>query len=108
MFRNNREIIVISEHIVPSSFSGEDESDVRYFIYVVLHEVAHAISNDKSKSEVSPEVYQGQEERADRLALKWFNAHIDEKRIPGLPRMTVEEIRQSQPISKRVQQITEI
>jgi hypothetical protein len=95
-FRKDREIIVLSEHIVPSSFSGETDTAVRYFIFVVLHEIAHAISNDKSETELSNENYRRQEARADSFALEWFNNYIDAKSNSGLPRLTIEEIKQAQ------------
>ncbi len=95
-FRGEREIIVISEHIVPRSFSSEGEPEVRYFIYVVLHEIAHAINDDKAPVEISPEENQKQEERADRLALEWFNTYIDSKRGSGLIRLTPDEVAKTQ------------
>jgi hypothetical protein len=41
--RETREIIVLSEHGLPDYHSHEGQRDFRYFIYIVLHETAHAI-----------------------------------------------------------------
>src|SRR5258708_24663863 len=38
-----REVIVLSEHVLPKAHANEGKKEVRYFIYVVLHEVAHAV-----------------------------------------------------------------
>ena len=43
-----REIIVISECIFPENGSAEDNEKTRYFTFVVLHEIAHAIKKHKS------------------------------------------------------------
>lgn|SRR5574340_719675 len=43
-----REIILLSDHVLPKGRTDEGQPDVRYFIYVVLHEVAHAIRKHKS------------------------------------------------------------
>src|SRR5208283_1751237 len=39
----DREIIVLSERIFPQKGAVEDNSKVRYFIFVVFHEIAHVI-----------------------------------------------------------------
>ncbi|MCF8083115.1 MAG: hypothetical protein K9M96_08470 [Deltaproteobacteria bacterium] len=44
-----REIFLISERILPDqNVKTEDDPKARYFIYVVLHEIAHAIKKHKS------------------------------------------------------------
>jgi len=40
---DTREVILLSERILPKHGAEEGQPEVRYFIYVVLHEVAHAI-----------------------------------------------------------------
>lgn len=76
----NREVILLSERILPKQHSNEGESEVRYFIYVVLHEVAHAIKKHKSPKldKLNQDEKQAQENEADRLALEWFNQHIED------------------------------
>jgi hypothetical protein len=47
-FCKDREIIVLSEHAFPKSGTSETHRDYRHFIYVVLHEFAHAVKNHLS------------------------------------------------------------
>ena len=74
-----REIILISERILPGE-NVKDETDyrTRYFIYVVLHEVAHAIKKHKSPifDNLTRDEFEAQEKEADELAITWFNDHV--------------------------------
>jgi hypothetical protein len=38
-----REIVLLSERILPKEGADEGQAEVRYFIFAVLHEVGHAI-----------------------------------------------------------------
>ena len=91
-FREEREIIVLSERIVPKKYDSECDPEVRYFIFAVLHEIAHAVNDDRSPRELSSKENDAQEERANCLALKWFNAYIHRKNIQTLPPFTREEL----------------
>lgn len=74
--RENFEVIILSDHVAPSKGEiGEGNPVFRYFMYVVLHEVAHAIRGHSSAiyDGTSPEESAAQEEEADSLATKWFN-----------------------------------
>ena len=102
----NREVILLSERILPKQYANAGQSerilpkqindagqpDVRYFIYVVLHEVAHAIKKHKSPKfdKLTREEDQAQEDEADRLALEWFNQHIEDN--PNLKPLTKEDV----------------
>lgn len=94
----NREIIILSEHILPKSGAKETQSEVRYFIYVVLHEVAHAIRKHRSPlfDDLTTEENRAQEDEADALALQWFNDHIKALNNPYLPPLTREDIEDAQ------------
>ncbi|MDY6857451.1 MAG: hypothetical protein SWO11_22655 [Thermodesulfobacteriota bacterium] len=95
----SREIILISERILPGQ-KVRDETDpkARYFIYVVLHEVAHAIKKHKSPifDNLSKEECDAQEEEADKLVLLWFNDHIEKRNNKYLLPITKEEITAAQ------------
>jgi hypothetical protein len=91
-----REIILISERILPGQ-NVRDETDpkARYFIYVVLHEMAHAIKKHKSPvfDNLTREDIDAQEEEADKLAMSWFNDHVEKRKNKYLLPITKEEIR---------------
>lgn len=97
-----REVIVLSEHILPRGHTNEGQSDVRYFIYVVLHEVAHAIKKHRSPlyDSLTDDEFDAQEQEADDLAFHWFNAHIAACGNPHLPAITHEEIELAQAKSQ--------
>lgn len=94
----SREIILLSERILPKLNAKENQPEVRYFIYVVLHEVAHAIKKHKSPKfdNLTAEEVQIQEEEADEIALDWFNQYIEERSKPNLKPLTTEEIEAEQ------------
>lgn len=97
-----REIIILSEHILPKGHTDEGQPEVRYFIYMVLHEIAHAIRKHKSPQcdSLTNEEFEAQEREADALAFQWFNDHIARLENPYLPAMTHEEIEQAQAKSQ--------
>ena len=78
-FCSDRDVIVLSERILPVK-SGDEEfhPDYRYFIFVVLREIAHACKDHLSPLSdddlTAPQV-ETQTREADELALKWFNEH---------------------------------
>jgi hypothetical protein len=90
----SREIILLSEHVLPKSGANEGESDVRYFIYVVLHEVAHVIKQHRSPiyDSLTNDKVEIQEAEADDMALKWFNDHVNIQNNPNMPFLSKEEI----------------
>jgi prophage antirepressor-like protein len=94
----NREIILLSERILPKLNARENHPEVRYFIYVVLHEVVHAIRKHKSPKfdNLTAEEDKVQEEEADKIALDWFNLYIKERNNPHLKPLTREEIKAEQ------------
>ncbi len=91
----SREIILLSERIQPKQTARDNQPEVRYFIYVVLHEVAHAIKKHKSPifDNLTKEEVKVQEEEADKIALDWFNQYIEEQGRPRLKPLTIEEIK---------------
>jgi hypothetical protein len=97
-----REIIILSEHVLPKGRTDEGQPDVRYFIYVVLHEIAHAIRKHKSPQydSLNNEEFEVQEREADALAFQWFNDHIAILANSHLPAITHEEIEQVQAKSQ--------
>lgn len=89
-----REIIVISECIFPGNGSTEDNEKNRYFTFIILHEIAHAIKKHKSPlfDELTREEIQQQEKEADDLSISWFNEHINLRNNKWLKPITHEEI----------------
>ena len=99
-----REVIVLSEHVLPKGGVDEGQSDVRYFIYVVLHEVAHAVKKHRSPEYdfLTKEEFETQEREADDLAFKWFNDHVAELGNKYLTAITQEEIQLAQAKSQEI------
>lgn len=99
-----REVIVLSEHVLPKGHTDEGQADVRYFMYVVLHEVAHAIKKHRSPQydSLTTEELEAQEREADTLALQWFNDHITALANPYLPAITPDEIAMAQAKSQEI------
>ena len=100
-----REVILLSERILPGQHV-KDEMDpkARYFIYVVLHEVAHAIKNHKSPKfdQLSKEENEAQEKEADELAMTWFNEHVTKRNNEYLHHITDKEIETAQAINREL------
>ena len=93
-YREQGEIILLSDRILPNQRAQENDPDIRYFIFAVLHEVVHATKDHKSPKfdELSPDEAEVQEDEADALALCWFNQQIAERKNPYLPPLTMEEV----------------
>lgn len=102
-FCQTREIILISERILPSqNVSDETNPKARYFIYTVLHEIAHAVKAHSSPflDNLTNEEGEAQEKEADDLAVKWFNEHVTKRNNRHLLPITEEEIKKAQEINK--------
>jgi hypothetical protein len=93
----NCEVIFLSERILPKQGADEGQPDVRYFIYVVLHEVVHAIKKHKSPkfNKLTPEEKKAQEDEADVIAMEWFNEYIKALNNKYLKPITQEEIQRA-------------
>ena len=95
-----KEIILLSEHILPKEDVGRDQSDkkVRYFVFVVLHEIAHAVKKHRSPliDKLSANESKAQEKEANELALSWFNDHVRNMNNLRLKPLTYEEIEKEQ------------
>lgn len=94
-----REIILLSDRVLPGrSVRDETHPKARYFIYVVLHEIAHAIRNHKSHrfNGITAAENNAQEQEADALAMQWFNEHIRERNNPHLHPISEQEIKAAQ------------
>jgi hypothetical protein len=100
IIREYEEVIILSPWIFPYKFFTENEKGFRYFIFCVLHEVAHIILKHKSPLDCSVQEKQKQEKGADGLALKWFNSHVSEFIERGLLPLPIEEIRNRQELNQ--------
>jgi len=100
-----RELIVLSDHIFPSSGSSESTPEMRYFIWTVLHEVAHVVCQHRSPKfdSLTPEENEAQEEEADQLAYGWYNQYVEDRDSPYLLPITQSEVEE---IQERYLQIT--
>jgi len=81
------EIIVISEFVVSRNWRTEDHWGKRYFNFVILHEVAHAVSRHGVSRGAEDQLRQ--EDEADALALEWLNDYFSSK---GMDPFTEEEL----------------
>jgi hypothetical protein len=99
-----REIIVLSERILPKAGVNEANSEVRYFTFVVLHEIAHVVKKHLSPllDNLTPAEFGAQEKEADDLALTWYNAYIEAKANPNLPILTKEEFEKAKAKSREL------
>ena len=100
-----REIILISERILPGqNVRVETDPKARYLIYVVLHEVAHAIRKHKSPifDNLTEDEFEAQENEADELAMLWFNDHVMKRNNEDLGPITKEEIEIAQDKNKEL------
>jgi hypothetical protein len=98
--------LALSDRVLPKQGADEGQPEVRYFIFTVLHEIAHAIKKHKSPKfdGLTGEQNQAQEEEADSLAFGWFNQHIEELNNEHLPSITKEEVETAQ---QKTQQLME-
>ncbi|MEW6427638.1 MAG: hypothetical protein AB1568_06340 [Thermodesulfobacteriota bacterium] len=96
-----REVIILSERILPKPGMSESHTAVRYFIFCVLHEIAHAVKNHKSPKfdKLSPEEFELQEKEADTIAMQWFNEGIEKRNNKFLKPLTMEEVKAKQDIN---------
>ena len=100
-----REIILISERILPGKNVSEvTDPKARYFIYVVLHEVAHAIRKHKSPifDDITKDDIDAQEKEANTLAMSWFNEHVSNLNNESLLPITEQEIKEAQEKNQTV------
>jgi len=90
----NREVILLSERILPKQGTDERQPEVRYFFFVVLHEVVHAVKKHKSPKfdNLTTTENEAQEDEADRIALEWFNGHVKASNNPYLKPLSLDEI----------------
>jgi hypothetical protein len=103
-FCRDRDVIVLSERIIPVK-SGDEEfhPDYRYFIFVVLREIAHACKDHLSPpwDDLTAAQVETQTREADELALKWFNEHASTTLFqPPLTVAEVEELREKARASR--------
>lgn len=84
------EIIIVSEKIYPPQDMHESHSDFRYFVFIVLHEIAHAYLEHKCQvyDKISDKEKQKQEDEADCTAATWYNQYAEKNPSLGLHSIT--------------------
>lgn len=99
----NRELIILSERIFPPVGVHLDAANGRYFVFAVLHEVAHATRKHQSPKfdELSRDQARAQEHEADAVALEWFNSHVEAWGNPHMKPITIDEVDQARAESFR-------
>jgi hypothetical protein len=97
-----REVILVSERILPKKGVSLGDPDVRYFVFVILHETVHAIKRHQSPKfdSLSESDNIAQENEADALALEWFNSYVAAQKNPYMQRLTMEEVKDAQARSR--------
>lgn len=99
-FCEGRDIVVLSERIVPKGHRSEADAQVRYFVFAVLHEVAHAYCDHRPPNEISKDENDAQEAEANALAFQWFNDFIGQENRPALPEFTQQELERAQAANR--------
>ena len=71
-----------------------DDSKERYFVFVILHEIAHAVKQHSSPllDRLTQEQIAAQEQEADEQALSWFNDYVEKNMHLNLKLLTHDEI----------------
>ena len=95
-FCRDRDVIVLSERIIPVTSEDEEFHPVyRYFIFVVLREIAHACKEHVSpySNDLTAPQVESQTREAEELALKWFNEHASTTLFQ--PPLTITEIEEN-------------
>lgn len=91
-----KEVIVLSpwvfSYIPPGSSVDDDE--YKYFIFCVLHEIAHAYCKHLPPDELSNKENDLQESEANQMAIDWYNSHL--KQDKSLKRANLPELDLSQ------------
>jgi len=92
------EVVLLSPWLFSYIPPGSSEADKewRYFIFAVLHEIAHVVLKHSPPDELEYQDCNSQELDADAQALEWFNAHVSENIDKGLTPLTIDEIRETQ------------
>ena len=92
------ELIVLSHWIFPKDCISESDKEARYFVFCVLHEVAHVVLKHKSPlfDGLLVQENEQQESESNELAIIWFNTHIAKLDHLDLPPISIEEIREQQ------------
>lgn len=76
----NCEVVLLSEEKFPRVGGRQQENDFRFFIFLVLHEVAHAYLKHKCPyfDKLSEEEAKKNEDEATAKAIEWFNLYLSE------------------------------
>lgn len=69
--RKDKELVFLSDKIWPPGAAKETDLSFRFFIFVVLHEIAHVELRHGSENKAE------EEHEADKKAMEWFNAHAE-------------------------------
>jgi hypothetical protein len=96
--KDKDEVIVLSPWLFSYLPPGSSEADKewRYFIFTILHEIAHAILKHSAPDELGPQENQSQEDEANAYALEWFNSYVSENTHKDLAPLTIDEVRGTQ------------
>jgi hypothetical protein len=101
---NYKKIVILFPWIFPNKplVSDKEYRKYKYFIYCILHEIAHIYLKHKSPSTCSTQENVQQEDDANNLALKCFNSHVSESKNIGMLSISIEEITAQQELNQRI------
>ena len=101
--REHEEVIILSPWIFSFIPAGtcEIDKEYKYFIFCVLHEIAHAFLKHSAPDEVTNEKNNSQEDEADKYAIDWFNSYTNDNSDKGLSSIDIIEIKKIQEDYKK-------
>lgn len=79
-----REIIVISDRLMPKEREDSASTSVRYLMFVVLHEIVHAVKKHKPPNTITEQEIEAQEKEANEIALQWYNNNYVNKQYNNI------------------------
>lgn len=94
-----RAVILLSERMLPDKSASDGTPEGRYFVFIVLHELAHVHLKHPHPAESTPGRVAADEQKADAKALEWFNRHVRKVGVPEEPEMTIEEVLKAKEVS---------
>jgi hypothetical protein len=88
------DIIFLSDKIFPPEETPQTETNFRFFIIVLLHELVHAYLKHKCRvfHGISPDEVDKQELEADAMAMQWYNEYVEAHAELEIAAITKEEM----------------
>lgn len=96
--REHEEVIILSPWLFSFIPAGtcEIDKEYKYFIFCILHEIAHAFLKHTASDELTNEKNKSQEDEANKYAIDWFNSYANDNSDKGLSSIDIIEIKKTQ------------